>query len=274
MRVLLYFTAGRRLALFVVAALSVSLPAFAQTDGSSALPDDPSTTLVDQSPTAASSASGAGSQSQQPSPHSDHQNGSLEGKQTKRILGIVPNFRSVSVDVKLPPQSPKGKFLEGTQDAFDYSDFIFVAVIAGIGQAEGSTPEFHQGAVGYGRYYWHALADQVDEDYETETIFPIILRQDPRFYTLGHGGFGKRALYAFSRLAITRTDHGNEAFNASEVVGSGAAAGISTFYYPEPERTWTKTGQRWVLNMGLDGATYVFQEFWPDINNRFFHQKN
>jgi len=26
--------------------------------------------------------------------------------------------------------------------------------------------------------------------------------------------------------------------------------------------------------MGLDGATFAFKEFWPDINNKFFHQKN
>src|ERR1700722_691871 len=31
-----------------------------------------------------------------------------EGKQTKRILGIIPNFRAVSVDTHLPPQTPKG----------------------------------------------------------------------------------------------------------------------------------------------------------------------
>src|SRR4051812_30087172 len=31
-------------------------------------------------------------------------------KQTKRILGIMPNFNAVSADTKLPPQSPKEKF--------------------------------------------------------------------------------------------------------------------------------------------------------------------
>lgn len=246
-------------------------PAFAQSD-SSALPEDPGFAALAQNTTATPSSSAT--PQAQPSPAPKDSQGGLEGKQTKRILGIVPNFRSVSVDVKLPPQSPKDKFKEGTQDAFDYSDFIYVAILAGVGQAENSYPEFHQGIAGYGRYYWHALADQVDEDYQTETIFPILLRQDPRFYTLGRGGFGKRALYAFSRLAITRNDHGNATFNGSEVVGAGAAAGISDLYYPSAERTWTKTGQRWVLNVGLDGATYVFQEFWPDLNSRFFHQKN
>jgi len=60
---------------------------------------------------------------------------SNDGKQTKRILYIIPNFRAVSVDEKLPPQTIKDKFTTGTLDSFDYSAFIFVAIQAGIAQA-------------------------------------------------------------------------------------------------------------------------------------------
>jgi hypothetical protein len=58
-----------------------------------------------------------------------------------------------------------------------------------------------------------------------------------------------------------------------EIIGAGAAAGISDFYYPGQERTWTKTGQGWLTNVSLDGATFVLREFWPDINNALFHKK-
>jgi hypothetical protein len=207
------------------------------------------------------------------SPASSTQN-SLAGKQTKRILGIVPNFRAVSVDEKLPPESVKDKFKESSEDAFDYSDLIFAGILAGIGESENSVPEFHEGAAGYARYYWHSLADQADEDYQVEFFFPVLLHQDSRYYTLGHGGALKRTGYAFSRIFITRTDSGGEAFNASEIVGAGASSGISDLYYPSPERTWTKTGQRWFLNVGLDGMTFIFKEFWPDLNSRFFHEKD
>ena len=70
-----------------------------------------------------------------------------------------------------------------------------------------------------------------------------------------------------------RKDNSGEAFNFSEVVGAGAAAGVSSFYYPGPERTWTKAGQRWALNVGLDGATFLIREFRPDINSAIFHEK-
>lgn len=197
----------------------------------------------------------------------------LEGKQTKRILDIIPNFRSVSANTKLPPQSVKEKFIGATEDSFDYSAFIFAGGLAGVAQWQDSYPEFHQGAAGYGRYYWHTFSDQADENYWVEAILPSALHQDPRYYTLGYGGLIKRTGYSFSRIFITRTDAGNETFNVSEIVGAGAAAGISDLYYPSQERDWTKTGQRWLTNVSLDGATFVFKEFWPDINSAIFHQK-
>jgi hypothetical protein len=198
---------------------------------------------------------------------------SLQGKQTKRILGIVPNFRSVSVDEKLPPQSLKDKFQTTTLDSFDYSALIFAGMLAGVAQAENSYPEFGQGAAGYGRYYWHTLADQAVENYNVEFIFPTMLRQDSRYYTLGRGGLVKRTAYSFSRVFITRTDSGNETFNASEIMGAGSASAISSLYYPGSERTWTKIGQHWLTNVSLDGLTFVVKEFWPDVNNAIFRQK-
>jgi hypothetical protein len=39
------------------------------------------------------------------------------GQQTKRILYIMPNFHSVSAGSQFPPQPPKGKLLNATQDS-------------------------------------------------------------------------------------------------------------------------------------------------------------
>jgi hypothetical protein len=197
-----------------------------------------------------------------------------EGQQTKRILYIFPNFRAVNSDQKLPPQTVKEKFKTATLDSVDYSSFIFVGIQAGIAQARSSYPEFRQGAAGYGRYYWHTLADTIDENLWVEFILPAALRQDSRYYTKGHGGFPKRLAYSFSRIAITRADSGRETFNASEVFGAGAAAGISNLYYPSQERTFTKTYQRLFTSLAIDGGTFIFKEFWPDINGKIFHQKD
>lgn len=195
-------------------------------------------------------------------------------RQTKRILDIIPNFRSVSAGEKLPPQSVKDKFVTCTQDSFDYTSPVIPALLAGYSMATDATPEFHQGAAGYGRYFWHAAVDQTSENYMVEFIVPVITHEDTRYYTLGKGSFFARTGYALSRAVITRSDSGKEVFNISEVVGAGASSGISSLYYPSRERSFSNTGKEWGIDVGIDAASFVLKEFWPDINHHVFHVKN
>jgi hypothetical protein len=195
------------------------------------------------------------------------------GKQPKRILWIIPNYRAVSANTQLPPLTFKSELWLATQDTFDYSDFIFVGGLAGIEMASKSQPSFGQGAEGYGKYYWHLFVDGAVENYMTEAIVPAVTREDPRYYTLGHGGFVKRTGYAVSRLFITKSNSGKSTFNFSEIVGAGAAAGIGNTYYPSESNPWVKTYQRWGTQVGLDGVFNALKEFWPDINQAVFRGK-
>lgn len=225
------------------------------------------------SPPATSESSSSSNATLPDAPQASTSQPAAQDVQTKRILGIIPNFRAVSADVKLPPQSVKDKFVTVTQDSFDYSSFILPGILAGYSQARNSTPEFRQGAVGYGRYYWHNLVDQTVENYFVEFIVPAATHEDTRYYTLGKGGFLKRARYSITRVVITRNDAGGETFNAGEIVGAGMASGISALYYPSRERTFGNVAGKWGQNIGVDAATFVFKEFWPDINHRLFHSR-
>jgi hypothetical protein len=241
--------------------------AYLSAPSDSSLPDDPGTGVEQQ----VQSGSGTPATPSTAQPSADAPS---QGRQTKRILFVVPNFRAVSADQHLPPQTVKEKFKTAVQDSLDYSAFIFVGGQAGVAMANKSYPEFRQGAAGYGRYYWHTLADEVNENTFVEFIIPVVLRQDTRYYTLGRGSVPKRLGYAFSRVAITRTDSGHRAFNASEFVGAGAFSGVANLYYPSQERTFTKTYQRWITNLAIDSCVFAFKEIWPDINNAIFHQKD
>jgi len=195
------------------------------------------------------------------------------GQQTKRILGILPNFRAVSADAKLPPETVKEKFMDATEDSFDYSSVFIPAALAGYNMHERTTPQFHEGAAGYARYFWHSAVDQTSENYMVEFILPTFTREDSRYYTLGHGGFLKRTGYALSRAVITRTNSGTDSFNISEVLGAGASAGISNLYYPSASRSVGNTVSQWAEDVGIDAASFWAREFWPDINRRIFHNK-
>jgi hypothetical protein len=199
--------------------------------------------------------------------------GDSAGRQTKRILGIVPNFRAVSADEKLPPETVKDKFISATEDSFDYSSIFIPAVISGYNMHERATPQFHQGAAGYARYFWHSAVDQTSENYMVEFIFPTVTREDSRYYTLGHGGFVKRTGYALSRAVITRSNSGAEVFNISEVFGAGASSGLSNLYYPSASRSVGNTMSEWAEDVGIDAASFWVKEFWPDINRHVFHNK-
>ena len=199
--------------------------------------------------------------------------GDNAGRQTKRILGIMPNFRAVSTDEKLPPETVKDKFVSATEDSFDYSSIFIPALIAAYDMKVRATPEFHQGAAGYARYFWHSAVDQTSENYMVEFIFPAITREDSRYYTLGRGGFFKRTGYALSRAVVTRSNSGAQVFNVSEIFGAGSAAGISNLYYPSASRSVGATGSQWAEDVGIDAASFWAKEFWPDINRHVFHNK-
>jgi len=194
-------------------------------------------------------------------------------QQTKRVLGLVPNFRSVSADVKLPPMSPKEKFIVAGKDTFDYSALFVAGIQAGFAMNSKSYPEFGQGLKGYGQYYWHTLADTASENFFVGGIGPVVFKQDNRFYTLGHGSFGKRSFYAVTRVLVTRKDDGDETFNFSEVIGSGASAGFSTLWYPKQYQTWTKVGQKWLTSDLIDCFNFWWKEWWPTANKYVFHTK-
>lgn len=204
-----------------------------------------------------------------PPPQTD----ALTPRQSKRVLGVIPNFRSVGTSAKLPPQSVREKFMGATQDSFDYSSVIIPALLALYGYESHSVPQFGTGGVAFGRYLWHTTVDQTTENYMVEFFVPVATHEDTRYYTLGHGGFFKRTGYALSRIVVTRSDSARETFNISEIVGAGASAGMSNLYYPRSQRNLSTTANNWGLDMGLDASTFVLREFWPDIDHRLFHDR-
>ena len=242
-------------------------PAFSQLQIT--LPNAPSYLLAAADTSSSLSAPDAQSASADPQQAPAH-----EDKQQKRIFGIIPNFKSVSAGTILPPQTFKDKFITASQDSFDYSSLTLAAAVSLQSYATDATPEFHTGGAAFGRYFWHSYLDEISENYLVEFIIPTLTHEDTRYYSLGHGSFAKRATYSLSRAFITKTDSGSSTVNLSEIVGAGASAGLSNYYYPRPERTLDNTINKWGVNVGIDAASFFFREFSPDIYHAMFHQKS
>ena len=192
-------------------------------------------------------------------------------KQTPRMFWVVPNFAAVSANTELPPLTAKGKFVLATHDSVDYSGFTWTAILAGQALATNAVPELGAGIKGYGRYYWRTFADGVSGTYFTEAIVPVLTHQDPRYYTLGHGGFFRRFGYALSRTVVTKTDSGGLSFNWSEVGGNALEASLSNAYYPPSERGGRQTVRNWGVQMESAALNNIAKEFWPDIRHGIRH---
>jgi hypothetical protein len=197
-----------------------------------------------------------------------------QGQQTKRMLWVIPNFGAVNANTQLPPLSTREKFVLAAQDSVvDYSSYTWAGILAGQAMLLNSDPELGRGIKGYGRYYWRTFTDGVSGTFFTEAIVPAITHEDPRYYTMGQGGFFRRTGYAISRAFVTKTDSGGTSFNWSEVVGNGLEAGLSNAYYPPQERGLSQTALNWGTQMESAVLNHIFQEFWPDIRKNLFRQK-
>jgi hypothetical protein len=207
-------------------------------------------------------------------PASQDKKDNMQGEQSKRMFGVVPNFAAVNANTQLPPLSTHEKYSLAARDSvLDYSSFTWTGILAAQAMALNSDPELGGGVAGYGRYYWRTFADGVSGTFFTEAIIPSITHEDPRYYTMGEGGFLRRTAYAISRTFITKTDSGGTTFNFSEVVGNGLEAGLSNAYYPPQERGLSQTGLNWGTQMESAVLNHFFQEFWPDIRKKLRRQK-
>jgi hypothetical protein len=87
----------------------------------------------------------------------------------------------------------------------------------------------------------------------------------------GDGPLQRQQRQRCGQAAVERpSDSGNEVFNVSEIVGAGASAGLSSLYYPSRERSFANTGTEWGLDIGIDAASFMAKEFWPDIHHFLF----
>jgi hypothetical protein len=191
-----------------------------------------------------------------------------------RLFFALPNFLALENSAHVPPMTAKQKFQVAARSSFDYVQYPWYAVLAGISQAQNSEPGYGQGAQGYAKRYGSQFADGTIENFMVNAVVPSVMHTDPRYYQLGKGGFAHRTGYALSRLLITRTDSGHNTFNFAEIGGSLAAAAISTYsYHPEADKTFSNTASVWGTQVGYDAIRIVLNEFWPDIRRKFHKDK-
>lgn len=192
-------------------------------------------------------------------------------EQSQRVLGVVPDF-GVTSRQNASPLSPGEKFHLFAKSAFDPVTVAVAGLQAGLGQATDEFPGYGQGAAGYGKRFGASFADEVSSGLWANFCYPVLLKEDPRYFRLGEGSVRHRFLYSLKQEFVAHSDRGGRTFNFSNVLGAFTTGGVSNLYYPSSDRGAGLTLSRSAISIGYGTAGGLFDEFWPDINRRLFHK--
>ncbi len=188
----------------------------------------------------------------------------LKAQEKQRVMGVMATFNTTR-DQNALPLSPGQKFRLFFKSETDPWPFMLAAVVSGIGQADDSYPEWHQGLKGYGRRFAGAYSDAFIGNFFGNAVLPTLLKEDPRYFQKGTGSGVKRFLWAASSTVWCKRDNGHWGPNYSNVGGNLIGAAIARIYYPPSERDVASTISDGftVSAEGIVGAEVI--EFWPDM---------
>lgn len=190
----------------------------------------------------------------------------LDQQQPKRILGFMPNFRSVSVGAKVHPPGWKYNFTVATHQAFDWSSFVFLGLTSLSAEGLNEHPALGKGVPGFWGYTWRGFLDKTDGNYLAGWFLPSLLHEDTRYYPLGNKhSIVVRELYVISRQGVTRTYGGHQTPNIAGLGGKVLAQVISRQYYPAGSSDFAVLAEKFGYATMRDVIFTSIREFYPDI---------
>jgi hypothetical protein len=190
----------------------------------------------------------------------------LERQQPKRILGFMPNFRSVSGGSKPHPPGWKYNFVVATHQATDYSTFLFLGITSLTAEGTDAHPALGKGIGGFYAYTWRGFLDKTDGTYLSAWLLPSLLHEDTRYYALGSGHpIAIRSLYVISRQAVARTYGGRQTPNIAGLGGKVLTQVVSRSYYPSSATTFSVLATKFGYSVMRDIAFSSIREFYPDL---------
>jgi hypothetical protein len=192
-------------------------------------------------------------------------------EQSQRILGVLPQF-GVTSRQDAPPLTSGEKFHLFVKSAFDPAIFAVEGLQAGLSQAENEFPGYGQGAEGYAKRYGASFGDEVSSNFFSNYLYPVLLKEDPRYFRLGQGSIKRRIWYSLVQEFVCHTDAGKKTFAWENVLGAFSSGGLSNAYYPSTDRGFALTMSRSAIALGYGSMGGLVSEFWIDIHDKLFHK--
>jgi len=183
----------------------------------------------------------------------------LKTEEHQRVLGFIPNIY-VTYEPHPEPLTAGMKFHLAYKGLTHPAFFAFEGLWAGVEQSA-HTPDYRQGARGYGERFGADLASGTSEALFGNAILPSLLHQDPRYFYSGSGTKGSRAWHAIMAPFVCQGDNGKSQPNYSQWGGSLISASLANTYYPSSDRGAGLVFRNFGTNMGLHVVLGLAQEF-------------
>ena len=185
----------------------------------------------------------------------------VHAEEQQRVLGAIPNYL-VTYDPRALPLNARQKFELAWKSSIDPVTLGITAAVAGVQQADDALAGYGQGAQGYGKRYGADYGNLFIGTMLGSGAFPVLFRQDPRYFYKGTGSISSRALYAIASTVICKGDNGHWQPNYSSVLGSIAGGEISNLYYPAGDRnSGGATVENALIGVASGAIGDLFQEF-------------
>jgi hypothetical protein len=195
----------------------------------------------------------------------------LKAEEQQRVFAFIPNIYVV-YEPHPEPLTARMKFHLAYKGLTHPTFFAFEAAWAGVQQAA-NTPDYRQGAKGYGERFGANLASGVSEGLFANAILPSLLHQDPRYFYQGTDTKWSRARHAIFAPFVCKGDNGKLQPNYSQWGGSLISASLSNAYYPESNRGAGLVFRNFGTSMGLHVVLGLAQEFVLDkLTSKHKHQ--
>lgn len=115
------------------------------------------------------------------------------------------------------------------------------------------------------RTYTAALAERESNAFFGHYLFPALFDQDPRYHGSESNGIMPRAMYATSRVFITRKDDGRRTLNTSYLLSTLLTSSLANVYRHPWDRTASNTFGDMGSQIGGDAGLNLAREFWPQL---------
>ncbi len=220
--------------------------------------------LLAQRPAGAGTGTTSLPDSPQPKPQ-DTSNAAVDT--TSKFIGYVSNRSFIFPDIanSAGPLTAGEKFRLFVNQSISPPYILAAGISAAYSQARDVPSAYGQGWDAYGARYGAALARASSNSFFSTFLFASVFHQDPRFFPQSRPSFWGSVKYSAERVFVTRTDSGNDTFNASGILGTTAAEGLANAYLPVSEQTAAKNVERIGTDLAWKFAGNMFKNYWPTL---------